>query len=150
MRFGFCFIVLLALPVFLSAELSPEKAVSYIQAELSKKGFKDLKVKWQDIIDDSTTHNIFIEFGVKERPVQEGLDILYESALIIGNLQSITQLRDPGKNPTFKVNTLRFTKMGKLACWIFASYCAKAIWDDMIQGSAEREQYILSQMVYER
>lgn len=115
MRFGFCFIVLLALPVFLSAELSPGGAIFHIQAELTKKGFKDLNVKWQGIINNEKEHNIIIKFGKRERPTQEGLDILYESALIIGNLQSITQLRSPGK-PTFKVNVLKFTKMGKLTC----------------------------------
>ncbi len=47
---GFCLIVFIALPFFSSTELSPEEAVSYIETELSKKGLKNLKVTYEDII----------------------------------------------------------------------------------------------------
>ena len=148
---GICFIVLIISPGFLNAQMNPERAVRYIQNELEKKGLRDLKVKYQRILIDFTQYNIYIEFGEKERPIQEGADILYESALIVGNLQPIV-IRTKGmdKSLVFKVGILKFTKMGKIVCWILGRYCAKAIWDDMIQGSVEREQYILSQMVYER
>ena len=145
-----CLIVFIALPFFSSTELSPEEAVSYIETELSKKGLKNLKVTYKDII-NSTKHNIFIEFGAEKRTTQEVVDIWYESALIIGGLQPIMNIgRGKEKIPTFKVNVLGFVKKGKLACWIHADYCARAIWDDSIHSSKEREQYILSYLHHER
>jgi len=140
-------------------ELSPKEAVSFIDTALSKKGFKNLGVTYGKII-KSTKHNIFIEFGAKGRSVKETVDIVYESALIVGSLQIKKRHLRGGplnlflqNNPNgllFKVNTLRFTKNGKLVSWIHSNYCQKAIWDDMIQSSLEREQFILSHLQHER
>ncbi len=80
---GFCFMFLIAPPVFLSTELSPDEAVEYIKAELAKKGLKNLTVKYGNIVNDDTQHNIFIEFGSNERTIQDVTDIWYESALIV-------------------------------------------------------------------
>jgi len=125
-------------------ELSPIEAVSHIENALFKKGLKNLTVNYGDVI-DSDKHNIFIEFGAQERSLKEGVYIIYEAALIIGNLQPIMR-----QSLQFRVNTLRFTKNGKLVSWINADYCAQAIWDDMIEGSFEREQFILSHLIHER
>ena len=127
----------------INTDLSPKEAISYIEGELFKKGLKDLKVTCGGVI-DSKEHNIFIELGAKGRSIQEGYDIIYESALIIGKLDMET------KEPHFRINTLSFMKNGKLACWIHADYCQRAIWDHRIKSSSEREAYILSNMHYER
>jgi hypothetical protein len=146
-----CFVLLIATPSYLTTKLSPEEAVSYIKAELSKKGLKNLTVKYGKIIDNNTQHNIFIELGARERTIQEVTDIWYESALIIGGLQPIMRsVRGMKKNPEFNIQTLRFTKKGKLACWIHSTYCAQAIWDDEIESSLEREQFILAHLKHER
>ena len=124
-------------------ELSPEEAVTWIQKELTKKGLKELKITYGGVL-NSTEHNIFIEFGARGRSIEEGVDIVYEAALIIGRLHMTS------KEPTFRINTLRFMKNGKLVSWIHSRYCAQAVYDPMIQSSFEREQFILSKLQHER
>jgi len=133
-----------------SAELAPKDAVTWIKNELVKKGFKDLRITCEGVL-NSAEHNIFVEFGERGRSVEEGGDIIYEAALIIGRLQAILRhVRGMEKYPTFSVNTLRFLKNGKLVSWIHSRYCAQAIYDVMIQSSFEREQFILSKLQHER
>jgi len=148
---GFCFIVLIALPIFSQADLSSSEARSFIKAELSKKGFRDLKVIYAQSKVRPEYHNVFIEFGAKERTAQEINDIWYGAALIIAALQPVSRYI-PGLeiHPVFKIIELRFMKMGKLTCWIHADDCVKAISDGVFRTRKEREAFILSRLHHER
>lgn len=138
----FCFAILLTSFVFLSAELSPKEAVTYIEDMLLKKGFKGLEVGYRDI-KDSEQHDIYIEFGTKSRSIRETDNIIYESALIIGKLNW------GDSKPNFKINMLRFTRNWKLVSRIHSRYCSKIFWDESMT-THEKEQFILSKLQHER
>ena len=148
---GFCFIVLIALPIFSQVDLSPSEARSFIKAELSKKGFSDLKVFCVRSKVRPEYHNVFIELGVEERTTEDVIDIWYDSALIIAALQPVSRyIPSLEIHPVFKVTTLGFWKMGKLTCWIHADDCVKAISDGVFRTRKEREAFILSRLQHEK
>ena len=146
---GFCFIVLIALPIFSQVDLSPSEASSFIRAELLKRGLRDLEVSCVRSKVRPEYHSVFIELGVEERIAEEVDDICCEAALIIAALQPISRyIPSLEIHPVFKVDTLRFTKMGKLTCWINADDCVKAISD--VRTKLEREAFILSRLQHEK
>jgi len=144
---GFVFIVLIALPIFSQADLSPSEACSFIRAELLKKGFSDLKVFCVRSKVRLEYHTVHIELGVEEKTIDELFDIWYEAALIIAALQPVSRyIPSLEIHPVFKVTTLGFWKMGKLTCWINADDCVKAISDGVFTTRKEREAFILSRL----
>lgn len=148
---SFCFIVLITLPIFSQVDLSPDEARSFIKAELSKKGFGDLKVTCVQNEVRLEYHTVYIELGAEERTTNEIFDIWYEAALIIAALQPVSRyIPSLEIHPVFKVTTLGFWKMGKLTCWIHADDCVKAISDGVFTTRKEREAFILSRLQYEK
>ena len=146
---GFCYIVLIALPISSQVDLLPDEARSFIESELSKKGFSDLKVSCVQSKPLPDHPHVLIELGVEERTTEEVDDICCEAALIIAALQPISRyIPSLEIHPVFKVDTLRFTKMGKLTCWINADDCVKAISD--VRTKLEREAFILSRLQHEK
>jgi hypothetical protein len=147
----FSLVILFALPIFSQAVLSPKKASSFIRAELFKKGFEGLKVICVQSPNWPECHNVLIEFKAEERTTEEVDDICCEAALIIAAFHPKARyIRGLEYHPTFKVNTLRFTKMGKLACWIHADDCVKAILDGIFRTQLERKAFIFSCLRYEK
>lgn len=144
---GFCFIVLIALPISSQVDLLPDEARSFIESELSKKGFRDLKVTCVQSKVQPEYHDVFIELGLEERTTEDVIDIWYRSALIIAALQPASRyIPSLEIHPVFKVTTLGFWKMGKLTCWINADDCVKAISDGVFTTRKEREAFILSRL----
>ncbi|MGB6867154.1 MAG: hypothetical protein WBE11_15820 [Candidatus Aminicenantaceae bacterium] len=146
---GFCYIVLIALPISSQVDLLPDEASSFIESELSKKGLRDLKVICVQSKPLPDHPHVLIELGVEERTAEEVDDIYCEAALIIAALQPISRyIPSLEIHPVFKVDTLRFMRMGKLTCWISADDCIKAISD--VRTKLEREAFILSRLQHEK
>ena len=146
----FCFMVI-ASPGFSQVDLSPNEASSFIRGQLLKKGFGGLKVICVQSTIWPEYHNVFIEFGAEERTTKEVDDIWCAAALIVAGLNPKARYSYGLEyHPTFKVDTLRFTKMEKLTCWIHGDDCVKAILDGIIRTRKEREQFILSRLHHER
>ena len=144
---GFCYIVLIALPISSQVDLLPDEARSFIESELSKKGLRDLKVTCVQSKVRLEYHNVFIELGVEEKTTEDVIDIWYQSALIIAALQPVSRyIPSLEIHPVFNVDTLRFMRMGKLTCWIHADDCVKAISDGVFTTRKEREAFILSRL----
>jgi len=149
----FCFMALITInlyPIFSQVDLLPSEASSFIKAELSKKGLRDLNVTCVQSKQWPEYHNVLIEFGSTEKTTQEIVDVWYESAFIIEALQPLSRYI-PGLElyPVFEIIELGFLKMGKLTCQIYASDCVKAIADGIFKTRIERQQFILSRLRHE-
>ena len=149
---GFCFMALITINLYpvSQVDLSPNEASSFIESELSKKGLRDLKVSCIQSKPLPDHPHVLIELGVEERTAEEVDDICCEAALIIAALQPISRyIPSLEIHPVFKVDTLRFMRMGKLMCWISADDCVKAI-SPGIFTRKEREAFILSRLQHEK